>query len=89
MDRKGNMPDEPGYELRRPATEVREIATENAPASTELQKALPLRVPKTSHPSGLKLLREVFLNPGLFLLFGGIIIGYVSRLQGVKVVESG
>ncbi len=33
-----------------------------------------------------ELLHEVFLNPGLYLLFGGIAIGYVSRLQGEKVV---
>ena len=30
------------------------------------------------------LLHEVFLNPGLFLLFGGILIGFVSRLQGAR-----
>lgn len=35
----------------------------------------------------LELLHEVFLNPGLYLLFGGIFIGYVSRLQGEKVVK--
>ena len=33
-----------------------------------------------------ELLHEVFLNPGLVLLFGGIIIGFVSGLQGQKVV---
>src|ERR1700739_5075465 len=33
------------------------------------------------------LLREVLLNPGLYLLFGGIVIGLVSRLQGPKVVH--
>jgi uncharacterized protein len=32
------------------------------------------------------LLQEVFLNPGLVLLVGGIIIGLVSGLQGQKVV---
>lgn len=31
-------------------------------------------------------LREVFLNPGLFLLLSGIIVGYISRLQGASVV---
>ncbi len=31
------------------------------------------------------LLREIFLNPGIFLLLGGIFIGYVSRLQGTTV----
>ena len=42
------------------------------------------------HGGGLfsaELLREVFLNPGLFLLFGGILIGWVSRLQGHKVTD--
>jgi hypothetical protein len=34
-----------------------------------------------------KLLREVFLNPGLCLLFGGIVIGFVSGLQGHKVTH--
>ena len=33
-----------------------------------------------------ELFQEVFLNPGLVLLFGGIIIGLVSGLQGQKVV---
>src|SRR5262245_25815092 len=32
-----------------------------------------------------ELLHEVFMNPGLYLLFGGILIGFVSRLQGAKV----
>ena len=31
-----------------------------------------------------KLLHEVFLNTGLYLLFGGIIIGLISGLQGPK-----
>jgi uncharacterized protein len=33
-----------------------------------------------------ELLQEVFLNPGLVLLFGGILIGLISGLQGQKVV---
>ncbi len=33
-----------------------------------------------------ELLQEVFLNPGLVLLFGGITIGLISGLQGQKVV---
>jgi hypothetical protein len=43
----------------------------------------------TAHHSAVnwKILHEVFLNPGLYLLFGGILIGFISRLQGVKVVE--
>ena len=34
-----------------------------------------------------KLLHEVFLNTGLYLLFGGIIIGLLSGLQGEKVTR--
>jgi len=34
-----------------------------------------------------QLLREVFLNPGLLLLFGGIAIGFISGLQGHKVTH--
>jgi hypothetical protein len=33
-----------------------------------------------------ELLQEVFLNPGLVLLMGGILIGLISGLQGQKVV---
>ena len=36
-----------------------------------------------------QLLHEVFLNPGLYLLFGGIIVGYVSGLQGKEVTHVG
>jgi hypothetical protein len=35
-----------------------------------------------------QLLGEVFLNPGLGLLIGGIIIGFISGLQGTKVVHA-
>jgi uncharacterized protein len=41
----------------------------------------------TTRVGTVQLLREVLLNPGLYLLFGGIVIGLVSRLQGPKVVH--
>ena len=31
-----------------------------------------------------KLLHEVFLNPGLFMLFGGLIVGFISGIQALK-----
>jgi uncharacterized protein len=34
-----------------------------------------------------ELLQEVFLNPGLVLLVGGIIVGFISAIQGQKVVH--
>ncbi|HEY9681330.1 MAG TPA: sodium-dependent bicarbonate transport family permease [Oculatellaceae cyanobacterium] len=43
--------------------------------------------PPKSHSWG-HVLHEIFFNAGSFLLFGGIIIGYVSRLQGLKVVQA-
>lgn len=33
------------------------------------------------------LIREVFLNPGIYLLFGGITIGFIGRLQGIHATE--
>jgi hypothetical protein len=33
------------------------------------------------------LMQEVFLNPGLVLLFGGILVGFISAMQGQKVVH--
>ncbi|HWB01340.1 MAG TPA: sodium-dependent bicarbonate transport family permease, partial [Pirellulales bacterium] len=32
------------------------------------------------------MLHEVFLNPGIYLLFGGILIGFIGELQGKSVV---
>ncbi len=50
--------------------------------------------PSPPRPKGKKmpifsreLLQEVFLNPGLVLLIGGIAIGFISGLQGQKVVQ--
>jgi uncharacterized protein len=34
-----------------------------------------------------ELLHEVFMNPGIYLLFGGILIGFISRLQGTHVTD--
>jgi uncharacterized protein len=39
------------------------------------------------HTFSRALLREVFFNPGLGLLVGGIVIGFISELQGAKVVQ--
>ncbi|HEU4361955.1 MAG TPA: sodium-dependent bicarbonate transport family permease [Mycobacterium sp.] len=36
-----------------------------------------------------QMLREILLNPGLYLLFGGIAIGLVGGLQGEKVMHDG
>jgi hypothetical protein len=102
MDMLGNMPDEQGYNpLAVPSHEIdvahdphHKGAKEKA-IREEARMALEERENGDSHEpahqsGGLfnaELLREVFLNPGLFLLFGGIAIGWVSRLQGHKVTD--
>ncbi len=69
----------------------------------EIEEELELSLEKREHfdPAGAEpalrpaapisgaLLREVLLNPGLYLLFGGIVIGFVGRLQGAAVIEDG
>ncbi|BBZ70982.1 sodium-dependent bicarbonate transport family permease [Mycobacterium paraseoulense] len=45
-------------------------------------------VPRTKAPlMSRAILQEVFLNPGLILLIGGIGIGFIGALQGQKVVH--
>lgn len=98
MDRKGNMPGEPGYDP----------ITASAPDATELEDHSPQEnggedevisldnkprpVAKAASPKrpaifSKELLHEVFFNPGLFLLFAGILIGFIGELQGVEVVK--
>jgi hypothetical protein len=101
MDALGNMADEPGYDANAIPRHQFDIAHDpkhdpHARAVKE-EKRMALEDKENGngddnhgHGGGLfsaELLREVFLNPGLFLLFGGILIGWVSRLQGHKVTD--
>jgi hypothetical protein len=102
MDPDGNMPDEPGYIAPLPARVGPGAAAQPAPGQeldiepdTEERVQYALirrRGPRlgTREKEGIisrKLLREVFLNPGLCLLLGGIFIGFISGLQGHKVTH--
>ena len=85
MDPLGHMPDEPGFDPHAiaPVLDDGEGDHDHGSASKH-------RTGEPAKPPGIfspKLLHEVFLNPGLFLLFGGIIIGFVGQKQGSKVVE--
>ena len=87
MDALGNLPSEPGYDPHAVAA-PRETAGEHgghAPAPAHSTAG------NRKSMFNWQLLHEVFLNPGLFLLFGGIVIGFVSELQrkhaDVAVVE--
>jgi uncharacterized protein len=53
----------------------------------EPDQSPPRGKPKRMPVFSREILQEVFLNPGLILLVGGIIIGFISALQGQKVVH--
>ncbi len=101
MDALGNMPDEPGYLGQpAPSVPVSDHHGEDLETSTvirakKFEATMGLAEVENGHSGehstkktktfDAKMLHEVFLNPGLYLLFGGIIIGYVGRYQGPKV----
>ena len=91
MDALGHMPDEPGYDPNAvpPATRTEEYGGHGSQTDHGREHMAMEKVGNgVAKPPGLlsgKLLHEVFLNPGLYLLFGGIAIGWISRAQGVKV----
>ena len=88
MDPVGNMPDERGYDPNAVAP-INVHAHDDDDDDNELQAASPSIPVEGDHPLPgkpvgfltAKLLHEVFLNPGLYLLFGGIFIGFASGLQ--------
>jgi uncharacterized protein len=99
MDPVGNMPEEPGYDPNaRPPLLARDEHG-HVQQSAAVQDEIEMSLEKVSHngngngekPKGFlspQLLHEVFLNPGLVLLFGGIIIGFISGLQGPEVTRA-
>jgi hypothetical protein len=101
MDALGNMPDEPGYDPKaKPLLSLGEgnghedHATRQA-IEAEKEMALEKMEHESNHGNGEaggflspQLLHEVFFNPGLCLLFGGILIGYFSGLQGKEVTRA-
>ncbi|HVC92415.1 MAG TPA: sodium-dependent bicarbonate transport family permease [Pirellulales bacterium] len=75
MDALGHMPDEVGYDPNARAADTGAAGGHGTEGGHGAQT-------KHEGKAGTAaLLHEVFLNPGLFLLFGGILIGYVSELQ--------
>lgn len=96
MDVHGNMPGEPGYD---PSTKGQRYHSPSH--SDDGEKTAQVPVPAQSLGAAAasdfaesgrgffnkKVMHEVFLNPGLYLLFGGILIGFIARLQGAKVTE--
>ena len=99
IDALGNMPGEPAYDpaARLPSDrsgQIDELDELDETKGSRDTAPSPARTVESSRSqenvkaSGLLskgVLHEVFLNSGLYLLFGGIVIGFVSGLQGAKV----
>lgn len=101
MDPAGTMPDEPGYNpeakrieahspqyLHQKAVEKEtEMALERVNGDADEEGAEEFGSEKPKGVLSAELLHEVFLNPGIFLLFGGILVGFISRSQGPQVTK--
>jgi len=85
MDAQGNMPGEVDYAPPIVPTDASEIPAMDTsllgPADQNFEKRR-----KKKLISG-HLLHEVFLNPGTFLLFAGVVIGLLASMQGTKATE--
>jgi len=94
MDAFGNMPGEPDYDASTVPKRSRpdaDVSLEPVTVAAGVQSlGAAAAVPDLPQPEPIfskKVIHEVFFNPGLYLLFGGIMIGFISRLQGAKVTE--
>jgi hypothetical protein len=84
MDAMGNMPYEPGYD----PSHIRPDSGDEHGHGSHSRKSAVKADPDVKKFINWTLLHEVFLNPGLYLLFGGIFVGYISGLQGEKVYHA-
>lgn len=84
LDSQGRMPGEAEYTPPQPVGQDEEIPAMDfslVPSDQGFTKRQ-----KKKFIDG-HLLHEVFLNPGTFLLFAGVIIGLLAGIQGTKVTE--
>jgi len=88
MDSEGNMPGEPDYTAPAaigagPGTAMRPAPGQRLnPGGTQFNwTEVDRRTPKVA------VFKEVLVNPGLCLLVGAIVIGFISGLQGQKVIH--
>ncbi|HVW39155.1 MAG TPA: sodium-dependent bicarbonate transport family permease, partial [Pirellulales bacterium] len=79
MDALGNMKDEPNYDPQAVAEPRGDAGGEHGGHAASGGHAPAGK--STGSMFNLQLMHEVFFNPGLFLLFGGIVIGFASELQ--------
>jgi hypothetical protein len=89
MDALGNMPWEEGYNPSAKAVRVAETHGHGHGHghAAETDSSAEVGEKKIKGIFSPELLHEVFLNPGLFLLFGGIFVGFISGKQDTHVVK--
>ncbi|TVS84691.1 sodium-dependent bicarbonate transport family permease [Mycobacterium helveticum] len=102
LDAEGNMPGEPGYAPPAMSGTGPGAATQpvqnrdlDAERGRAVEYELEVSLEKLEHAesgprrraSKMALLNEVVLNPGICLLVGAIAIGFISGLQGEKVIH--
>jgi hypothetical protein len=81
LDANGNMKDEPNYNPHAVAEHAAAAAGEHGEHASSGAHAPGHGGKSPGSMINWRLMHEVFLNPGLFLLFGGILIGFASELQ--------
>ncbi|MBX9571834.1 MAG: sodium-dependent bicarbonate transport family permease [Candidatus Obscuribacterales bacterium] len=86
MDKDGFMPDELALKTT-PKMAVVDAARDAVREEEILALEEPLAKNAVATSSWKSIAKEVLLNPGLFLLMSGILVGFVSRLQGASVVQ--
>ena len=74
MDKLGNMPGEPEYNPHAQADQDMDLGVGHTDSASH----------GSSSVFSWKIAHEVFLNPGLFMLFGGIIVGFISGYQALE-----
>ena len=89
MDKDGFMPEEKG--LKAAAAKVIPLDPSRDTVREEEVIALEEHVSDSevaaTSSSWKSIMKEVLLNPGLFLLMSGIAVGFISRMQGASVVQ--
>ncbi|MBS0209397.1 MAG: sodium-dependent bicarbonate transport family permease [Planctomycetes bacterium] len=87
MDKLGNMPDEPGYNPTALAHASGVLHGQEHGHGEHVSVESSDPTPKKSESIfSASLLHEVFLNTGIYLLFGAIAIGFIGQMQGSSVV---
>lgn len=82
----GSLPEEDPESVLNPEMAKALKAEDDIALRSTSEPSKPIATAKRS-TFNKELLHEVFLNPGIFLLFGGILIGFISGLQGPDVTK--